>query len=366
MSRNPSVTKQLTFIDLFAGIGGFRIALENNGLKCVFSSDNDVFCQKVYKDNFNEEMYGDITKIEAGDIPDFDVLTAGFPCQPFSYAGRLMGFEDKTRGTLFFDVLRIIKEKRPKMFILENVKGLVSHKAGETVKVIEESLREQGYTIYSKVLNSYDFGLPQMRQRWYCVGFDKEVDFEFPTGGKRGSTLRDIVDLDNNDESLKLSEFELKRIEFHFASKDKRVKHDHSKYAPHTKKGKHGVYSYMKPDGTLRFHIGDVAKTQIQEAYYVSLGSTAPTIIAAREPKLWDLKRRLSVDECRRLQGFPEGFKFSVSKGQAKKQLGNAVSVPVVQEIMKTMINYYFDEIRTERQLPLIDTSTFHTLGVNE
>lgn len=353
--------KQLTFIDLFAGIGGFRIALEDNGLKCVFSSDNDPFCQKVYKDNFGEDIAGDITKIDASSLPDFDLLTAGFPCQPFSYAGRLMGFEDKTRGTLFFDVLRILKEKRPKMFILENVKGLVSHNNGETVKIIEESLKEAGYTIYTKVLNSYDFGLPQMRQRWYCVGFDKEVNFEFPKGNKRGSTVKDIIDLNNNDLSLKLTEFEIQRINFHFNSTEKRVKHDHSKYASHTKKGRHGVYSYLKPDGTLRFHIGDRAKTQIQEAYYVSLRSTAPTIIAAREPKLWDLKRRFSVDECRRLQGFPEGFKFNVSKGQAKRQLGNAVSVPVIRELVKAMLYYYFNDVKPIEQIPLIPTYIYAT-----
>ena len=253
-----------------------------------------------------------------------------------------MGFEDKTRGTLFFDIVKILKEKKPKMFLLENVKGLKSHKNGETVNVIQNTLRQLGYTIYTKVLNSYDFGVPQKRERWYCVGFDKDIYFEFPTGTMSGSKLKDIIDKNNNDPSLKLSQFEVERIKFHFNSNEVRVKHDNSRYAPHTKKGKHGVYSYLKPDGTLRFHIGDFAKTQIQEAYYVSLNSAAPAIIASREPKLWDLKRRLSVDECRKLQGFPDWFKFNVSNVQAKKQLGNAVTVPVIEAIGNNMLSYYF------------------------
>ncbi len=330
-----------SFIDLFAGIGGNRIAFEKSGARCVFSSDIDKYCQLVYKQNFNEEPAGDISKIDANSIPDFDILTGGFPCQPFSYSGRLKGFEDKTRGTLFFDIIRIIKAKKPKMFLLENVKGLKSHNKGETLKIIEDSLIKLGYSIHWKIINSHDFGVPQKRERWYCVGFDKNIDFKFPIGNKKGSTLADIVDVNNNDPSLKLSQFEIDRIDFHFKSTDIRVKHDSSKYEPSTKKGKHGVYSFLKPDNTLRFHVGDFAKTQIQEAYYVSLKSYAPAIIAAREPKLWDLKRKLSVDECRKLQGFPDWFKFNVSNNQAKKQLGNSVAIPVIEAIAKTMIHYY-------------------------
>lgn len=336
------------FIDLFAGIGGFRIAFENiktHQMDCVFSSEIDKFACQVYKHNFGDYPSGDITKIKANEIPDFDILAAGFPCQPFSYSGKLLGFEDKVRGTLFFDIVRILKEKKPKMFILENVKGLKSHNKGHTLKTIEETLIKLGYTIYWDILDSYDFGVPQYRERWFCVGFDKEIHFEFPTGNKRGTVLRDIVDINNNDESLKLSKFEIERIEHHFnqmnLTNKERIKHDNSQYAPHTKKGKYGVYSYLKPDKTLRFHIGDKAKTQIQEAYYSSLDSVSAAIIATREPKLWDLKRKLSVDECRKLQGFPEWFEFNVSDSQAKKQLGNAVTVPVVEAIVEKMIYYY-------------------------
>lgn len=331
------------FIDLFCGIGGFRLALERLGAKCVFSSDIDVFAQQTYFDNFGEKPFGDITQIEAKDIPSFDILTAGFPCQPFSYAGLCKGFEDQTRGTLFFDVCRILAYHRPKMFFLENVKGLVSHNGGNTIKVILDNLKKLGYDVHWKVLSSLDFGLPQKRERWYCVGFDKKVNFEFPQPLAISPTLRDIVDLNDDTPALKLSKFEHDRIQYHFAHchEEERVQHDNSKYAPNTKKGKYGVYSFQKPDGSLRFHVGDAAKTQIQEAFYACLDTYAPTIIAGRTPKLWDIDRKLSVLEAKRLQDFPDDFKFTVSDNQAYKQLGNSVSVPVIEKIAQNMIMAY-------------------------
>lgn len=336
---------KFTFIDLFAGIGGFRLALEDLGGTCVFSSEIDKYCAEVLEHNFGEKPSGDITKIDAKDIPDFDVLCAGFPCQPFSFAGQKKGFLDETKGTLFFDIVRILKEKRPKMFLLENVKGIKGHDNGKTLETIESSLKELGYDIHWKILRSFDFGLPQMRERWYCVGFDTTVeDFSFPVGDKAGTKLIDIVDVSNKDPKLRLSDFEIKRIDYHFSRPEARVEHDSSSYGPTTKKGKHGVWSYLKPDGALRFHINDAAKTQIQEAYYVSLASPAPTIIAGRAPKMWDLKRHLSVDENRRLQGFPDNFEFNVSDNQARKQLGNAVSVPVVRAVAENMLKAYHDQ----------------------
>ena len=351
------------FIDLFAGIGGFRTAIEKLGMKCVFSSENDPFCQDVYETNFGERPSGDITKINPDDIPDFDILAAGFPCQPFSYAGLKEGFRDKVRGTLFFNVEEILRAKTPKMFILENVKGIKTHDRGETVRIIHGSLKELGYTTYSTVLNSHDFGVPQYRERWYCVGFDKKIHFEFPVGSKRGTTLRDIVDAENNDPSLKLTKFELDRIDRHFklskAPRD-RVKHNNSKYNPLSKKGKHGIFSYLKPDGTLRFHVGDFAKSQIQEAYYASLDNVSCAIIASREPKLWDLRRKLSVEECKRLQGFPPRFKSHPSAIQAKKQYGNSITVPVIEAIVSNMLVYY------KRNVPDIGASdSFLRKGVS-
>jgi len=331
------------FIDLFAGIGGIRLAAQNSGGKCVFSSEWDEFAQETYMLNFGEFPFGDITKKETKKfIPaGFDMLFAGFPCQPFSYAGLNLGFEDKVRGTLFFDIIEILRTHKPKMFLLENVKGLKSHDGGKTLKTIEESLISLGYNIKWKILNSYDFGLPQYRERWYCVGSLQKIDFEFPNSKLRGSKLKSIIDIKcNNDPKLALSVSEIERIKFHFESLDQRVQHDNSKYEVNTKKGKHGVYSYQKPDGALRFHIGDAAKTQIQEAFYACQETYAPTIIANRVPKLWDLKRKLSVLEAQRLQGYPDTFKFNVSDNQAYKQLGNSVAVPVLQAIISQMIKY--------------------------
>lgn len=330
-------------IDLFCGIGGFRLAMEDCGVKCVFSSDIDVFAQQTYAANFNEIPQGDITKIEAKDIPSFDILTAGFPCQPFSYAGLGEGFKDQMRGTLFFDVCRILSYHKPKMFFLENVKGIVSHKQGETLRIILDNLKRLGYDVHWNVLCSLDYGLPQKRERWYCVGFDKPTKFEFPPKLTVKPILRDIIDVNDKSSSLKLTEFEMDRIRFHFAhcKEQERVQHDNSKYQPTTKKGKYGIYSYQKPDGSLRFHVGDVAKTQIQEAFYACLDTYAPTIIAGRTPKLWDIGRKLSVLEAKRLQGLPDDFIMPVSDNQAYKQLGNSVSVPIIKLIMQNMIYYY-------------------------
>lgn len=340
----PSPEKpEFTFIDLFAGIGGFRIAAQENNGKCVFSSEWDRFAQMTYEYNFGEVPFGDITKIEPSFIPKHDVLFAGFPCQPFSYSGKNEGFKDKTRGTLFFDILRILEFHKPKMFLLENVKGLKSHDNGNTLTTIIESLEKVGYNIYWKILKSYDFGLPQMRERWYCVGSLNEIDFNFPKGNKKKPKLKDIIDENQPLNGLGLSDFEIERIEYHFQNvtrENPRVKHDSSKYEPNTKKGKHGVYSFQKDDGSLRFHVGDIAKTQIQEAFYCTTETFAPTIIANRVPKLWDLKRKLSVREASRLQGFPDKFNFPVSDNQAYKQLGNSVSVPVLKAVIKELKSY--------------------------
>lgn len=336
------------FIDLFAGIGGFRIALQNLGGKCVFSSEWDKFAQITYKVNFGEVPFGDITLDSTKSyIPEkFDVLCGGFPCQPFSYAGRNEGFKDQTRGTLFFDVIEILEKHKPKMFFLENVKGLVSHDNGKTLTTILNSLNDLGYDIHWKVLNSLDFGVPQKRERWYCVGFDKKVNFQFPEGNKKQQPkLREIIE-NNNDSKLKLTEFEIERINYHFNnnSANERVLHDNSKYSPNTKKGRHGVYSYQKNDGSLRFHVGDASKTQIQEAFYACLDTYAPTIIANRVPKLWDIRRKLSVNESKRIQSFPENFIFPVSDNQAYKQLGNSVTINVIELVMKQMLKYYNNE----------------------
>jgi DNA (cytosine-5)-methyltransferase 1 len=329
--------------------------MERNNIDCVFSSDIDSFAQKTYAENFGEKPYGDITKIDAKDIPSFDILTAGFPCQPFSYSGLNQGFEDKTRGTLFFDVLRIIEHHQPSMFFLENVKGLKSHNNGETLNIIVKSLEEQGYKIKWTVLNSLDFGVPQARERWYCVGFKGEYDFQFPVGKREGIVINDIIDEDsNNNNRLRLADWEMRMIDYHFENvtdEKPRVEHNSSVYNPASKKGRHGVFSFQKADKALRFHVGDFAKTQIQEMFYACKNTYSPTIIAGRVPKLWDLRRKLSVLEATRLQGFPDNFKFPVSDAQAYKQLGNSVSVPVIEAIMRKMVLSYYNINSADYQL---------------
>ncbi len=337
------MNKRYKAIDLFCGIGGFRLAMQYCNVDCVFSSDIDKFAQQTYYANFNEIPVGNIKLVEAKDIPKFDILTAGFPCQPFSYSGGKAGFEDETRGTLFFDICRILDFHKPPMVFLENVKGLVSHNKGETLKIVIDSLRNLGYFPHWKILSSLDFGLPQKRERWYCVAFRSDIEFQFPQPVCGNPILRDIININDKSPKLSLSEFELNRIDYHFAhcNEAERVEHDNSKYRPNTKKGKYGVFSYQKPDGSLRFHVGDKAKTQIQEAFYACLDTYAPTIIANRTPKLWDLRRRLSVLESKRLQGFPDDFLMPVSDCQALKQLGNSVSVPIIEKIMFNMIEAY-------------------------
>lgn len=331
-----------SFIDLFAGIGGIRLGAEGNQGTCVFSSEFDKFAQQTYQYNHHELPFGDITKIHSANIPNHDLLLAGFPCQPFSYSGKTEGFEDKTRGTLFFDVLRILEAKKPKYALLENVKGFKSHDKGKTMSIALKALSEAGYNTYWTILNSYDYGVPQFRERWYCVAIRKDIDngnFQFPNNRDRTTKIRDIIESDNQDTSLSLSDFEIKRIDYHFKNShlNERVEHDNSMYAPNTKKGKYGVFSYLKPDGALRFHVGDFAKTQIQEAFYASLDTYSPTIIANRVPKLWDIKRKLSVRESCRLQGFPDDFTFNASNAQAYKQLGNSVTIPVVKNIIQNL-----------------------------
>ena len=229
------------------------------------------------------------------------------------------------------------------MVFLENVKGLKSHDNGKTLQTVLDTLKKLGYYPHWTILSSLDYGLPQKRERWYCVAFRTEVDFEWPKPVKGHPVLRDIINMNDRNPSLAIPKFELDRIDYHFANAKPgdRIQHDNSKYKPNTKKGKYGVFSFQKADGSLRFHVGDPAKTQIQEAFYSCLDTYASTIIANRTPKLWDIRRKLSVLESKRLQGFPDDFVFPVSDAQAYKQLGNSVSVPIIVAIMNNMIKTY-------------------------
>ena len=305
------------FIDLFAGIGGIRIPFQEQGGQCVFTSEWDRFAQKTYQMNFGGEIYGDITEVNISeDIPDFDILLGGFPCQPFSQAGLHKGFAD-TRGTLFFNIEEIIAEKRPKAFLLENVKQLKGHDHGRTYKVIEEHLKNLEYTVSSAVLRAGDFGVPQNRERIYIVGFDRErfnlpkdYQFAFPVPPKTPTRLGDILEK-NVDPKYTISE---KLYEGH-----KRRKEEHKK------KGNGFGFSLFDEDSEY---------TNTLSARYYKDGSEI--LIDQGENKR---PRKLTPRECARLQGFPESFIIPVSDTRAYKQFGNSVAVPVIREIAKNMIN---------------------------
>lgn len=304
-----------TFIDLFAGIGGMRIAYEKAGGKCVYSSEWNKYSQQTYKENFGEIPDGDITKVNADEIPNHDILVAGFPCQPFSIAGvskkkslgRATGFEDKTQGTLFFDVCRILKEKRPKAFMLENVKNLCSHDGGRTFQVIQESLDELGYKIFFDILDGQNY-VPQHRERIVIVGFDKQrygedITFEFKLSPKMPRpVMRDILEQDV-DEKYTLS--------------DKLWTYLQNYAAKHRAAGNGFGYGIASLEGVSR---------TISARYY----KDGSEILIAQEGKN---PRRLTPRECARLQGFPDTFKIPVSDTQAYRQFGNSVVVPLMENV---------------------------------
>ena len=297
------------FIDLFAGIGGIRIPFQELGGECVFSSEWDKFSQKTYRVNFGETPAGDITKIDAADIPDFDILLGGFPCQPFSQAGLHKGFSD-TRGTLFFEIERIIQEKRPKAFLLENVKQLKGHDGGRTFAVIMEHLKALDYHAEARILKAADFGVPQIRERIYIVGFDKRRfnipdDYKFPYPEASGIKTRvgDILE-SNVDEKYTISD---RLWEGHIRRK-----------ADNKRNGKGFGYSLFTEDSPY---------TSTISARYYKDGSE---ILIAQDGKN---PRKLTPRECARLQGFPDSFVIPVSDAQAYKQFGNSVAVPVVRAI---------------------------------
>jgi len=307
---------EFTFIDLFAGIGGMRLAFEEAGGKCVFSSEWNKFAQQTYQANFGELPDGDITKISASDIPDHDILTGGFPCQPFSIAGvskknslgRLHGFEDETQGTLFFDIARIIKEKRPKAFLLENVKNLQSHDKGKTFQIILKTLRDQlGYDVHYKVIDGKS-SVPQHRERIFIVGFSEPINFVFPEIPDRKLTVRDILD---------------KRVGKKYTLTEG-VWNALQRHAENSKaKGNGFGYGMTKLDG--------IART-LSARYYKD---GAEILIPRGKGKI---PRRLTPRECARIMGFPESFKIVVSDSQAYRQFGNALVVPLVEKIAKQIV----------------------------
>ena len=288
-----------------------RIPFAHLGGECVFSSEWDEHAQQTYYQNFGEKPEGDITKIDERDIPDHDILLAGFPCQPFSIIGDKQGFGD-TRGTLFFDIERILKQKKPKAFLLENVKQLASHDKGRTFSIIQEHLSRLGYTVYHKVLNALDFGLPQKRERIFIVGFREPIDFTFPRGNGKYKPLLEILE---PDDEVALSLFASEKIR-----KSRLEKCKVKPFYPsiwHENKG--GNISLLPFSCALR-----------AGASYNYL--------------LVNGIRRPSGRELLRLQGFPEDFKIVVNITQLRKQTGNSVAIPVITAIAGKIIEALRDQ----------------------
>jgi DNA (cytosine-5)-methyltransferase 1 len=314
--------KKLKIIDLFAGIGGLRLGFEKVfDVDCVFSSEWDKYAQKMYENHFKEMPFGDINKISPNDIPDHDFLLAGFPCQPFSIAGKQLGFSD-TRGTLFFNIEKILEAKRPFGVFLENVKRLTTHDGGNTFKVIIQKLENLGYYINFKVLNTLDFGLPQKRERIYIVGFQKDLQFSFP---KPKGSYKPISHFLEDDVPKN-----------YFVSPDLKKKR----------------FEKVKPG------------YELPSIWHENIGgniSALPYSCALRAGGSYNYllvngERRLTGREMMRLQGFPDDYEINVSYTQVRKIAGNSVSIPVISEIAKEIkkaINS--DKIKKQyKQLSLI------------
>lgn len=316
----PVENPKFTFVDLFAGIGGFRLAFQSLGGKCVFTSEWNYFAQKTYEANFGEVPFGDITKIDENEIPNHDILIAGFPCQPFSIAGvskknalgRSHGFKDLTQGTLFFDLARILEAKKPKTFLLENVKNLVSHDSGKTFRVISGTLHDLGYKIYPKVLDG-KFYVPQHRERIVIVGFleaefrGKET-FGFPEVPAPVHKLIDILE-PNPDSKYTLS--------------DKLWEYLQNYSLKHKAKGNGFGFGLSDLNGISR----------TLSARYYKDGSEILIPQKSKNP------RRLTPRECARLQGYPDKFIIPVSDNQAYHQFGNSVVVPMMKAVAQSLVS---------------------------
>lgn len=303
--------KKLRIVDLFAGIGGIRLGFENAyrkygyDVECVFSSEWDKYAQDMYEANFGERPFGDINDIDPKDIPDHDFLLAGFPCQPFSIAGKQLGFAD-TRGTLFFNIEEILAEKQPYGFLLENVSRLVTHDKGRTFEVILDRLKNLGYTVYFKVLNTIDFGLPQLRKRIYIVGFKDKIHFKFPEPDGTKVSLEELLEPENEiPENYYVSE----------EIREKRLEK-------------------VKPNAPF------------PSIWHENIGgniSALPYSCALRAGGSYNYllvngERRLTGREMLRLQGFPDSFVINVSYTQVRKIAGNSVSIKVIELIAKEIL----------------------------
>lgn len=315
----------LRFIDLFAGIGGFRLGFERADYRCVFSCEVDQSCQEVYKNNFDETPFSDITKIDIESIPDFDVLTAGFPCQPFSICGKRKGFED-TRGTLFFHICKILAAKQPNFAVLENVKYLTYHDGGRTLKIILESLEDLGYYVNYSLLNSKDFGVPQNRERLVIIASKKRL-FDF----KKLSVVRPIP---------KLADFLSKNDKFDYLLPNEYTLIDNPKYQQSGL-----IFVGYRTNKTIwkkgvRPNTEHLSRVHHQPNRIYSVAGIHPTIPSQETSGRFfiyipseDRVRKLTITECYKIMGFPKNFKTCNILGSSYKQVGNSVCVPMIYQI---------------------------------
>jgi len=320
-------------IDLFAGIGGIRLGFQQafgEEIRFVFSNEINDFCCQTYRENFGEDPKGDIRKIKFKNVPDFDILLAGFPCQAFSIAGRKNGFDDD-RGNLYFYIEDILKEKQPISFLLENVKHLEHHDKKRTFSVIKESLIEKlGYNIYYKILNASEFGLPQNRERIYIVGFKEDLEFNFPEGNKKDVKIEDILE---------------KKVELKYYLSQQYFNSLKSHKARHKAKG-HGFGYIVIPHNGIANTIvcGGMGKERNLVKDEIIYNPWKPGDDPLKKKNNEGI-RKMTEREWVRLQGFPESFTFPVSMTQAYKQLANSVPVPVIKaiaiEMKKTLDQYY-------------------------
>jgi DNA (cytosine-5)-methyltransferase 1 len=325
------MNKNFTFIDLFSGIGGFRIGFEKAGFECLMSSEINSYCKTTYQNNFGETPLCDITKIPLDDIPNHDVLTAGFPCQPFSICGKKRGFED-TRGTLFFHICEIINAKQPKVVLLENVKHLIHHDSGNTLTVILTTLEDLGYHVNFKLLNAKNFGMPQNRERIIIFATKKKLFNFSKCNFTKTETLEKFLDSDNSDfEFLNKDEYTL--IENPIVQKESGLIFVGYRNKAIWKTG-------------IRENTEHLSRVHRQPNRIYSVRGTHPTLPSQESSGRFfiylpdkNLVRKLTIRECYRIMGFPENFKISESKSEAYKQVGNSVCIPMVTELATQIIS---------------------------
>ena len=318
--------KGMTFIDLFAGIGGFRLALESLGAKCVYSNEWDKYAQQVYKDNFGDLPDGDITKVDEKSIPNHDILCAGFPCQAFSISGKQRGFDD-SRGTLFFDVARIVKYKKPKIVFMENVKNFASHDNGRTLQVVKSTMEELGYSFDADVLSAVDYGVPQKRERIYMVCFRNDLNvnkFSFPKPVKLKKHVEDFLLPETEIDS----KYFVNRPDTYINKMTDDIYSDKSIRLGIVNKGGQGerIYSTKGIAITLSAYGGG------------AFAKTGGYLINGKY-------RRLIPRECARLMGYPDTYRIIKNDNQAYKQFGNSVVIDVLQYIAKEIGTHYLTSL---------------------